>query len=298
MAQAARRLAGSTQAALLAAGPAVARDDAPPQLTIPGAPPPVGVPGPGDAGRRPDADIFREFGHEFGTVTPGGGARAGRVPDGGMVIGPGGVIGSGGLGSGGQRPPQRAERKPPPRPTPQEKQAEIRRALVPHVAVALARRKTLDELYAKLAAATDESEAKGVASLINAIWQRSPSDTANLLMSRADTAMAAQDYPAALRVLDRLVALQPDWAEAWNRRATVRFLAGNLDGSMADVEHVLKLEPKHFAALSGLAMILQRTGFDKQALQVYRRSAAVYPHRPDVEQAIEKLSLEVEGQGI
>ena len=293
MAQAARRLSIALLATLLAVGPAAAQDGGPPMLRVPGFPPvplPPGSRGLGadDAPQRPDADILREFGHSFGTVTPGGGVRGGRPSDGGMVVGPGGVV----------RPSQRAERRPPPKPTPQEKQAEIRRALTPRTSLAQARRKTLDDLYAKLAAATDEGEAKSVASLITAIWQRSSSDTANLLMSRADTATAARDYPAALRILDKLVELQPDWAEAWNRRATVRFLAGDLDGSMADVEHVLKLEPKHFAALNGLAMILQRTGFDKQALQVYRRAAAVYPHQPELERTIEKLSLDVEGQGI
>ena len=67
---------------------------------------------------------------------------------------------------------------------------------------------------------------------------------------------------------------------------------------MADVDHVLKLDPNHFAALNGLAMILQRTGFDKRALQVYRRELAIYPHQPDLEKVVEKLTLEVEGQGI
>ena len=67
---------------------------------------------------------------------------------------------------------------------------------------------------------------------------------------------------------------------------------------MSDVEQVLKLEPNHFAALSGMAMILQRTGFDKRALQIYRRELTIYPHQPELEKLVEKLTLEVEGQGI
>ena len=292
MASDTRRLALLTLVALITAGSAQAGDT--PVLRIPGLPPVPMPPGTHvfepDEAQHPDADIFREFGQKFGTVTPGGGARGGRSADGGMVVGPGGVI----------RPPQRTERRPPPKPapTPQQKQAEIRRTLVPQAPVAQARRKTLDDLYAKLAASPDEGEAKSIASLITAIWQRSGSDTANLLMGRADTAVATRDYPAALRVLDRLVELQPDWAEAWNRRATVRFLAGDLNGSMADVDRVLKLEPKHFGALNGLANILQRTGFAKGALQAFRRVAAIYPHQAEIEQVIDKLSLEVEGQGI
>ncbi|MBE7220844.1 MAG: hypothetical protein INR64_20450, partial [Caulobacteraceae bacterium] len=160
------------------------------------------------------------------------------------------------------------------------------------------RRRTLDNLYGKLAAAGDAAEAKGLAELIGAVWMRSSSDTANLLMQRAVVSMQAKDYAVASRVLDKLVLIQPGWAEAWNKRATLRFLRGDLDGSMGDVEHVLALEPNHFGALEGMAMILQRTGLDKQALEVWRRALKVYPHQPEVEQAVDKLTQQVEGQGI
>ena len=73
---------------------------------------------------------------------------------------------------------------------------------------------------------------------------------------------------------------------------------GDLDGAMADVDHVLKLEPRHFGALDGMATILQRTGFAKRALEVYRHALAIYPHQEAVEKIVEKLTLDVEGQGI
>jgi len=267
-------------------------------LRIPGLPPvplPPGthVYGPGQVGGpeilpHPDADIY----HEFGTVTPGGGAhRRGETPNyGGIVIGPGGVV----------RPqPERRVQAPKPKPpTLEEKQALIRKALAPKPPLAAVRRKTLDDLYIKLAAAKDEDEAKGIASVISAIWMRSGSDTANLLVARAEKAVLLKDYPLALSVLDKVVELQPTWAEAWNKRASIRYLAGDLDGAMADVDRVLKLEPNHFSALNGLAMILQSTGFAKRALQVYRHELAIYPHQPEVEKMVDKLSLEVEGQGI
>ena len=238
---------------------------------------------------RPDNDLY----HEFGTVTPGGGAKSrNRVQQdyGGMVVGPGGLV---------RPPPPKAAALPKPKQlTPEEKQAQIRAALRPPAPLATARRKTLEDLYVKLAAAKDESEAKGLASLIAAVWMRSGSDTANLLLTRAQSAIAAKNYPLALSVLDKLVELQPTWAEAWNKRATVRFLSGDLNGSMADVDRTLKLEPNQFSALGGLALILQQTGFDKRALQVYRRILSIYPHQPLIEQTIDKLSLQVEGQGI
>ncbi|WP_158809767.1 M48 family metallopeptidase [Beijerinckia sp. L45] len=182
--------------------------------------------------------------------------------------------------------------------TPAEKADAITKALAPRPPLAVVRKRSLDELYTKLAAARDEDEAKGLAELIGSIWMRSDSDTANLLMQRAVTAIEAKNYPLALQVLDRLVDLQPNWPESWNKRASVRFFAGDIDGSMADVDHVLKLEPRHFGALDGMATILQSAGLNKRALEVYRRSLAVYPHQAAVEKIVEKLTLEVEGQGI
>ncbi len=310
--------------AILSPAPlAWARDDGDaldaPTLRIPGLPPipmPPGThvygPDDGPPGTRvppvanpqiatPDADLY----HEYGTVTPGGGrrdggsrsyggigGRSGADMYGGTVIGPGGVL----------KPMpdvrRRAAEPKKPAPTPEEKQAQIRKALMPKPSMAVARRHTLDDLYGKLAQAKDEDESKGLASLIAAVWLRSGSDTADLLMSRAQKAIEDKKYPLAIQVLDRVVELQPGWAEGWNKRASARYLAGDLNGAMSDVEQVLKLDPNHFAALSGMAMILQRTGFDKRALQIYRRELAIYPHQLELEKLVEKLTLEVEGQGI
>lgn len=197
-----------------------------------------------------------------------------------------------------QGKPRKAEAPAPKVLTPAEKAEAIRKALAPRPPVAEVRRHTLDELYAKLAASRDADEAKGLASLIATIWMRSDSDTANLLMQRASAAIAVKDYPLALAVLDRLVDLDPGWAEAWNKRASVRYFSGDYDGSMDDIGHVLKLEPRHFGALEGMAAILERTGFEKRALDIYRRALAVYPHQEELEKVIEKLTLSVEGQGI
>ena len=209
----------------------------------------------------------------------------------GTVIGPGGIVRP-------PLPPVRAEAPKKKTVTPEQRAAAIRKALTPHPPLAVSRRRTLDDLYAKLAVAGDEDEAKGLATLIGNIWMRSGSDTAALLMQRADEAIRKKDTAVALELLDKVVVIQPDWAEGWNKRASVRFEGGDLDGSMADVEHVLKLEPKHFGALEGMAMILRRTGLDKRALEIYRRALAIYPHQPSVQETVDKLTLQVEGQGI
>lgn len=306
-----------TALALVApAGLARADDDGPPVLRIPGLPPIAMPPGthvfgpgaePPSAGEAPVGVPNSELYHEYGTVTPGGGrreglgetpretnplgARNGADMFGGTVIGPGGVI--------PLRPAPSRNAAAKPRPlTPEERQARIRKALTPKPPLAVARKRTLDDLYAKLAQAKDADESKGLASLIAAVWMRSGSDTADLLMARAEKAIGDKNYSVALEVLDRLVVMRPAWPEAWNKRASARYLAGDLNGAMSDVDHVLKLDPNHFAALSGMATILERTGFDKRALQIYRRELTVYPHQPEIEKIVEKLTLEVEGQGI
>ncbi|MFT4097347.1 MAG: hypothetical protein QM651_09485 [Rhodoblastus sp.] len=160
------------------------------------------------------------------------------------------------------------------------------------------RAKVLDALYTRLKAAGDEDDAKGVAAAIERVWMRSGSDTADLLMTRAVAAIAGHDMKTAETLLDSLVAIEPDWAEGWNKRAMIRFAADNIDGAMADIEHALKIDPRHFVALSGAGAILAKAGLDKRALDAYRRALDIYPQQPDVKKSVEKLQLEVEGRDI
>jgi tetratricopeptide (TPR) repeat protein len=92
--------------------------------------------------------------------------------------------------------------------------------------------------------------------------------------------------------------LEPDWSEAWNQRATTRFLTGDTDGAMADIDRVIKLEPRHFGALAGMGMILQGAGLEKSALEIFKKALGIYPLEPDIQKLVEKLTLEIEGQDI
>ncbi|ACB93745.1 tetratricopeptide repeat protein [Beijerinckia indica] len=185
--------------------------------------------------------------------------------------------------------------KPKPKPDPEEA---LKKALVPPPDPVVQRQKLLAKLFDHLQAASDEEEARGLAQAIEETWLRSTSVTATLLMNRALAAIQAQHYPLAEDILDKTILLRPDWAEARNQRAKVRFLAGNFQGAMTDVDETLKLEPRHFDALTTMGIILEQTGFDSQALTVLRKALALYPHQPAVEAIVKKLTLSVEGRDI
>jgi tetratricopeptide (TPR) repeat protein len=160
------------------------------------------------------------------------------------------------------------------------------------------RQKILDELFDRLGKAQDDLEAKGIAGAIDRVWMRSGSDTADLLMSRATQAIQSKDWPLSQQILDQIVTIDPDWAEGWNKRATARFLADDDLGSMEDLAHVITIEPRHFGALTGMGFILQRRGFDKRALQVFRKALEINPRQDEITKIVEKLTLDVEGRGI
>ena len=89
------------------------------------------------------------------------------------------------------------------------------------------------------------------------LWLASGSDTCNLLMTRVKAAVDAENYNLAIRLLDAIIELRPKYVEAWNRRATVFFLKKDYGSAIADLRQVLKREPRHFGALSGLGSMMQ-----------------------------------------
>jgi len=158
--------------------------------------------------------------------------------------------------------------------------------------------RSIDFLFEALKAAPDEESAKLVENRIWALWFASGSDTADLLMSRVKTATDAKELDLAIELLDKIVAIKPDYVEAWNRRATVYFMKKDYGRSVADIAQVLSREPRHFGALTGLGTILQELGDDRHALEIYRRALAVHPRLQKVPDIIKALSEKVEGRDI
>jgi tetratricopeptide (TPR) repeat protein len=154
----------------------------------------------------------------------------------------------------------------------------------------------VDGLFVRLREARHPEDAQRIAASIERLWLQSQSDTANLLMQRAMASVQARQYPLALSLFDRLVAVEPDWAEAWNQRATARFLSGDTAGAMADINKTIKLEPRHFGALTAMGMIFHQAGLERSALQIFKKALGIYPLAPDLQNLVEKLTREVEGQ--
>ena len=159
-------------------------------------------------------------------------------------------------------------------------------------------RATLDDLFKRLAGAPTEREAGGIASLIERRWAQSGSDTADLLMARAGEAIGAKNDPLAVEILDRVIVLEPGWAEAWNRRATTFYLLDDPVSAMADIRQVLAREPRHFGAWAGLGHIYMSTGDKKRAVEAYRRALAIHPHLSSVKTIVERTAPEVEGRDL
>jgi tetratricopeptide (TPR) repeat protein len=156
----------------------------------------------------------------------------------------------------------------------------------------------LDFLFGALKAAPDDVTAKAVEERIWAVWSISRSDTTNLLMNRVRTAIERKDLDLAIQLLDAVVKIKPDYVEAWNRRATLYYLKKEYGHALHDIGEVLRREPRHFGALSGLGLILQDVGDDKHALEAYRKAVAVYPRLQRIPELVKTLSEKVEGRDI
>jgi len=116
-------------------------------------------------------------------------------------------------------------------------------------------------------------------------------------IQRGLAAMEARDFAAALVAFDRVVELAPDYAEGWNKRATLHWLRGEYEESAADIDRTLSLEPRHFGALSGLAMIREAQGRPFEALEALEKLTQIYPRLPELRERIARLSARL-GQAI
>ncbi|HEU0257860.1 MAG TPA: tetratricopeptide repeat protein [Burkholderiales bacterium] len=128
------------------------------------------------------------------------------------------------------------------------------------------------------------------------LWSRSGNAEIDRLMALGSQAMQAGRHSEAIGVFSRIIETKPEFAEGWNRRATVYYLAGQYDKSIADCHEVLKRNPRHFGALSGMGQIHVQLEDYENALRWYRRALEVNPNMLGVEMNIRLLEEKLKDQ--
>ena len=144
----------------------------------------------------------------------------------------------------------------------------------------------------------NEKAAERIAARIWKEWNNSGSAVTDLMMQWSQQAMEKKKFDVALDFLDQVVTLSPTYAEGWNRRATVHYMMHNFGKSMADIDHTLQLEPRHFGALSGMAEIMKESERKQLALEAFQRVLDIYPMMRNAQNEVATLSEELTGEGI
>ncbi|MGI9394224.1 MAG: tetratricopeptide repeat protein, partial [Boseongicola sp.] len=152
----------------------------------------------------------------------------------------------------------------------------------------------LEALFDGLKSA-DAAAAAQIEGRIYDIWSRSGSDALDLLHSRGGEALGEGDLAGAIEHFSALIDHAPDFAEGYNARATAFFQSGQFGLSLEDIRRALVLNPRHFGAMSGLALILEEIDKPEAALSAWREVEKLHPNREGLTEAIQRLERDVEG---
>lgn len=154
----------------------------------------------------------------------------------------------------------------------------------------------LDSLFDILKTSGAPAEVRAAESLIWLAWMEHDNAAFDAMMRDGTRAMNEGRLDIAVDLFTQLVEQAPDYSEAWNKRATVYFLKGELDNSAADVDRTLALEPRHFGALSGLGQIEMLRGNGEAAIEAFQGALDIHPYLPGLPELIESLEETVRGR--
>ena len=156
----------------------------------------------------------------------------------------------------------------------------------------------LDNLFDQLIEANDLKNAEQLEKKIWSVWSKHPSDNGLTdKMEFGTELMQYGNYNYALKVFDNIIVTDPQWSEAWNKRATVYFLMNEFKNSLDDIDKVLSMEPRHFGALSGQARIFIRLQKYEEAIKSIEKTLEFYPSFksqeliPEIERLIKEESI-------
>jgi len=162
---------------------------------------------------------------------------------------------------------------------------------------AFAQTATLDLLFSELQNPENE-DWKTSEQKIWREWGKSGSAAIDHLLQRGIAAMQQGDLRTAIEHFSAAIDHAPDFAEAWNKRATVFYMMDEYGLSMSDIRQALLLNPRHFGAMGGLGIIMEDLERSKDALSVYQRALTVHPHQEGIKEAIERLEQQVKGTSL
>ena len=152
----------------------------------------------------------------------------------------------------------------------------------------------LPQLFSDLGDAPDPRQARNIEQHIWSIWFESPDSRAQENLNYARNAAQSGAVNQAIMLFDQLVIDHPGYAEGWNQRAIMRYLTGDVSGSLADIERALALEPRHFGALSGRGQCYLRQDLYRDALNAFEDALSINPWIESTARQIEMLKAYIQ----
>ena len=156
----------------------------------------------------------------------------------------------------------------------------------------------LTNLFDRLRVTKDQVEARKIEGTIWEIWTESENADVNRAMLSGIASMHAGQLRSALNKFNEVIELAPDFAEGWNKRATIYYMMKKFDRSINDIAQTLKLEPRHFGALSGLGLINQAIGRTKGAIKAFEHALDINPHLSGLKAKVRKMKKKLFGRKI
>lgn len=156
----------------------------------------------------------------------------------------------------------------------------------------------LNDLFSQLQAAPGPTQASLLEARIWSIWSEAGNPDIDKIYQIGTQALALGDLTTALKIFDAIVAKAPNFAEGWNKRATIYFMMDRYEESLADIDRTLELEPHHFGALSGLGLVNIKLDRDEAALDAFERVLKVSPQSANAKANIEFVKQRIKDKSI
>jgi len=156
----------------------------------------------------------------------------------------------------------------------------------------------LDELFIQLRDVDNLETASRIEKKIWATWNHRGDELVDRHMSLGIRAMYAGALKLSLRQFTTVINLDQNFSEGWNKRANIHYMMGNFNESVQDIERTLTLEPRHYGAMSGMALILDATENTDGALKVWQQVLEFTPHNQQIRNRVLQLKNEMRGKAI